>query len=69
MPPPKNEFVIKVNGDDYYILPKEDVDFDPSKIEVIKCKSLKLNDVEALKGSMQWIFEEVEEKINKVYQG
>ena len=30
LPPPKNEFIVKVNGDDYYTFPKEDVDFDPS---------------------------------------
>ena len=42
-PPPKNEFIVKINGDDYYTFPKEDVDFDPSKIEVFACLKLKLN--------------------------
>ena len=43
LPPPKNEFVVKVNGDDYYTFPKEDVNFDPSKIEYFGCEILKLN--------------------------
>ena len=30
LPQPQNEFIIKINGNDYYILPKEDLDFDPS---------------------------------------
>ena len=68
-PPPKNEFIIKVNGDDYYYLPKEYVDFDPSIIEVFKCQSLKLNGDEAISGSIPWILEEVEDKMNEVYKG
>ena len=30
LPQPKNTFVIKVNDADVYILPKEEVDFDPT---------------------------------------
>ena len=69
MPPPKNEFSIKVNGYDYYTLVKEDIDYDPSKVETLKCESIKLNNIEAHRGSMPWILDEVEEKLNKVYQG
>ena len=69
LPPPKNEFSIKVNGYDYYTLVKEEVDFDPSKIEPFECFELKLNDEEAHSGSMPWVLEEFEEKINKVYKG
>ena len=29
-PPPKNKFNVTVNGEDYFILPKEDIGFDPS---------------------------------------
>ena len=69
LPPPKNAFSIKVNDSDYYNLVKEEPDFDPSQIEWFKCRSLKLNEAEALSGSTPWIVEEVEEKMNKVYRG
>ena len=69
MPPPKNEFVVKVNDYDYYTLPKEDIDFDPSVIDLFKCGSLKLNGDKAHSGGMPWILNEVEEKLNKVYKG
>ena len=61
--------IIKVNGEDYYILPKEEIDFDPSQVEAFYCYSLKLNDVVALRGSHSWILEEIEEKLNRVYKG
>ena len=61
--------IIKVNGEDYYILPKEDIDFDPSQVEAFYCKELKLNDVVALTGSHSWILVEIEQKLNKVYKG
>ena len=67
LPPPKNEFIVKVNGEDYYILPKEDIDFDPSQVETFDCSSLSLNEDVALEGIHSWILEEIEEKINKVY--
>ena len=69
LPPPKNEFILKVNDFDYYTLVKEEIDFDPSQIESFKCLSLKLNEVEAHSGVMPWVLEEVEEKMNRVYQG
>ena len=69
LPPPKNQFIIKVNGEDYYALVKEEFDFDPSKLEIFKCKSLKLNDIEAHSGYMTWVLDEFEDKINRVYQG
>ena len=43
-PPPKNQFLVKINDEDYYILPKEDVDVDLSSVELFNCKSLKVND-------------------------
>ena len=43
LPPPKNKFVVKVNDDDYYNLVKETIDFDPTKLEIIECESIKLN--------------------------
>ena len=65
-PPPKNQFSIKVNGDSYYNLVKEDIDFDPSKVEVFGCTSVILNDdyQNAIKGTMPWILDEIDEKIN-----
>ena len=69
LPPPKNEFILKVNDFDYYTLVKEEIDFDPTQIELFKCEKLVLNEVEALSGQVPWVIEEVEEKINKVYQG
>ena len=45
LPPPKNQFEIKVNGQDYYTLVKEDSEFDPFKVELFKCEILKLNDI------------------------
>ena len=62
-PLPKNTFVIKVNGEDIYSLTKEEVDFDPTKTQTLKVKRLKVNDIEAISGSMPWIINEVEEKI------
>ena len=69
LPLPKNEFLIKVNDFDYYTLVREEIDFDPTQIELFKCEKLVLNDLEALSGQMPWVYEEVEEKINKVYKG
>ena len=69
LPPPKNSFDIRVNDSDYFDLVKEALDFDPSQIDMFNCDSLKLNEVEALSGSTAWILDEVEAKMNKVYQG
>ena len=69
LPPPKNEFLIKVNGEDYYALPKEDVDFDPSKVEAFKCENLEVNDSIVLYGIMAWVPEKFEKKLNSVYRG
>ena len=30
LPPPKNQFILKINGEDYYALVKEDLDVDLS---------------------------------------
>ena len=69
LPPPKNQFLIKVNDEDYYALTKEELDYDPAKFESFSCKKFELNDVEAISGWMTWDNEEVEQKINQVYQG
>ena len=69
LPPPKNQFIIKINGEDYYTLVKEEIDFDPSKIEAFNCGYLKLNEVEVQTGSIPWILDEFEEKITKMCQG
>ena len=69
MPPPKNQFVLKVNDCDYYTLIKEEVDYDPSQFESFGCVKLVLNEVEALTGNIAWDIEQFESKINQVYQG
>ena len=58
-----------VDGYDYYTLVKENIDFDPTKIEIFECDKLILNGELAHSGQMQWVVDEVEEKINKVYKG
>ena len=68
-PPPQNKFDLKVNDDSYFTLVKEESDFDPSLVELFKCDSLRLNGIEAHRGTMPWIIDEVEEMINKVYRG
>ena len=67
-PHPKNKFHLKVNDSDYYTLVKEELDYDPNKVETFSC-TLILNEVEALRGIMPWNIDEVEDKINTVYQG
>ena len=47
---------------------KEELDFDPTKVEIISC-TLILNEVEAIRGSMPWIIDDFENKINAIYQG
>ena len=61
-PPPKNKFSFEVNGKDIYNLIKEEVDFDPSKTEPLEV-DLEVNDKEAISGSMPWIIDDVDEKI------
>ena len=61
-PQPKNTFSFKVNGEDVYNLTKEEVDFDPSKTESLSV-NLKVNEIEAITGSMPWLTDEVEERI------
>ena len=69
LPPPKNQFVVKVNGDEYYTLVKEDLGVDLSQVEFFKCENLKVNDDLVLTGSMPWILDQFEEKLNRVYKG
>ena len=59
---PNNTFIIKVNDADVYILPKEEVDFDPSKTEPLSVNFF-VNSKEAAYGSMPWIIDEVSDKV------
>ena len=68
LPPPKNQFLLKVNDFDYYTLIKEELDYDPTQFESFSC-TLALNEEVAISGSMTWDIEEVEQKINQVYRG
>ena len=45
-----------------YSLVKEEVDYDPSKTESLRV-DLKVNDKDAISGSMPWIINDVEDKI------
>ena len=47
-------------------MPREEIDFDPTKIDAFNFRNLKLNGIEVDTGIMPWILEEVEEKIYKV---
>ena len=60
---PKNSFIIKVNGVDIHSLVKEEIDYDPTKTEMLKVKSLKVNEKEIIVISMPWIINDVEERI------
>ena len=61
-PQPKNKFTFRVNDEDLYSLTKEEVDFDPSKTESLSV-SLIVNETEAISGSMPYIIDEVEDRI------
>ena len=63
LPQPKNTFVIKVNDADVYILPKEEVDFDPTKTKTLFVRSLKVNGKQAVFWSMPWIIDDVSDKV------
>ena len=62
-PSPKNIFIIRVNGVDYYSLVKEEVDYDPSKTEELKVRNFEMNDKEIVTISMPWIIDEIEDRI------
>ena len=62
LPQPNNTFVIKVNDDDIYVLPKEEVDFDPTKTEPLYV-DLNVNNKQVNSGYMPWIINDVSEKI------
>ena len=61
-PQPKNIFKIKVNDEDIYSLVKEEVDYDPTKTEVLEVY-LKINDKLTISGITPWIINDAEEKI------
>ena len=60
---PKNNFVIRVNDNDIYSLKKEEVDYDPSKTEILSLRLVEINDKEIFFGQTPWIIDEVEDKI------
>ena len=62
-PLPKNTFIFRVNDDDIYSLVKEEADYDPSKTTTLKVDILKVNDIKTISGSMPWIINDVEDKI------
>ena len=55
--------MIRVNDTDYYSLVKEEVDYDPTKTEALTVRNFIVNDKQILSGSMPWIINDVEEKI------
>ena len=59
---PKSKFVIRVNDGDIYRLPKEEVDYDPSKTERLGVE-LKMNEKMVIEGSMPWITDDVDDKV------
>ena len=52
-----------MNGRDIFNLPREEVDFDPSRTENLEVQ-LKVNDAKAIDGNMPYIVEDVNEKID-----
>ena len=64
-PQPKNIFTFRVNDEDLYSLTKEEVDFDPSKTEILKV-ILKVNNIEAIPREAAWIIDDVDERIQSV---
>ena len=61
-PLPKNNFVIRVNDYDIYRLTKEEVDYDPSKTEVLSVR-LYINGKYTIDGQTPWIIDEFEDRI------
>ena len=61
-PHPKNTFIFRVNDEDVYSLVKEEVDFDPTITESLNV-DLIVNEKLAISGSMPWLINEVEDKI------
>ena len=59
---PKNAFAFRVNEADIYCLVKEEVDFDPTKIEALQVH-LCINDIVTIEKLMPWIMDDVDEKI------
>ena len=68
--PKKNIFQIKINDADFYSLVKEEVEFDPTKTETLTVnvnineKKNSENELDlTISGSMPWIFNDIEDKI------
>ena len=57
-PHPKNQFIVKVNGQPYHSLPLEEIDFDPTLTETI-ASNLKINSEVAHSGTMVWNVEDI----------
>ena len=54
-PLPKNTFVFRINDADFYSLNKEEVDFDPTKIESLGAR-LNINDKKDSDGKHEWVW-------------
>ena len=54
--------MFRVNDEELHSLKKEEVDFDPSKTEILKV-DLKVNNIEAFPRSVAWIIDDVDERI------
>ena len=57
-----NVFHIKVNDIDFYKLVKEEVDYDPTRTELLSVK-FEVNDTKVISGSTPWYIEDIEDKI------
>ena len=64
-PLPKNTFVIKINDADFYSLPKEEVDYDPTQTETLRVAIL-VNGKLAASESMPWIIEDFSDKVESI---
>ena len=57
--------MFRVNDEELHSLKKEEVDFDPSKTEVLKV-ILRVNNIEAIPREVAWIIDDVDERIQSV---
>ena len=64
-PHPKNQFIVKVNGQPYHSLPREELNYNPSLTETFSA-ILKINNEAAHTGNMAWSVEDIEEKVTQV---
>ena len=62
---PKNQFIVKVNGQPYHSLPREELDFNPALTETFT-SIFKINNEVVHTGNMAWNVEDIEEKVTQV---